>query len=247
MRPDAWTRDQIIDAIKLYCVTPFGRLHSGNQEIIALAKRLGRTPSALALKLVNFAALDTSRPQKGMSNYSKLDAAVWAEVFGNPDAYLPSADAHSPFVVAADGDVEDFIRRPEGRDVPVQSTARSGQQFFRSMIMTSYGSQCAMTDIDTPDLLVASHILPWAEEKAERTNPRNGLLLNRLHDRAFEGGHIVLDDELRVIFSPTMSRVTRDKLERTARSHLRLPERFAPDPAFLKRHRDYWSARWMSG
>jgi putative restriction endonuclease len=244
LRSDGWTREQIIEAIKLYCVTPFGRLHSRNREIVALAERLGRTPSALALKLTNFAALDTSKSQKGMSNYSKLDAAVWAEVFGNPDAFLPLPVAPTPQVLAADGEREEFVSRPEGRDVPVQSTSRSGQQFFRSMIMTSYGSQCAITDIDTPDLLIASHILPWADERAERTNPRNGILLNRLHDRAFEIGHIVVDDNLSVIFSPKLSGLTRDKLESTARSHLRLPERFTPDPSFLKRHRDYWMERW---
>ena len=244
MRSDGWTREQIIEAIKLYCVTPFGRLHSKNREIVALAAQLGRTPSALALKLTNFAALDTSKTQKGMSNYSKLDATVWAEVFGNPDAFLPLPDDPTPQLVAADGEREEFISRPEGRDVAIQTTARSGQQFFRSMIMTSFGGQCAMTDIDAPDLLIASHILPWADEKAERTNPRNGLLLNRLHDRAFEAGHIVLDDGLRVTFSPKLSSVTRDKLEKSARSHLRLPDRFTPDPSFLKRHRDYWTERW---
>lgn len=233
-----------MEAIKLYCVTPFGRLHSTNPDIVALAARLGRTPSALALKLTNFAALDTSRPQKGMSNYSKLDAAVWTEIFGNTDAFFPLPESHSPQLFAADGEAEAYVQRPEGRDVPVQSKARSGQQFFRSMIMTSYGSRCAMTDIDTPDLLIASHILPWAEEKAERTNPRNGLLLNRLHDRAFESGHIVLDEQLRVMFSPKLSGVTRDKLEGAARPHLRLPDRFTPDPSFLKRHRDYWTERW---
>lgn len=243
MRSDGWTREQIIEAIKLYCVTPFGRLHSRNPEIVALAERLGRTPNALALKLVNFAALDASKTQKGMSNYSKLDAAVWAEVFGNPDAFLPLPEGQSP-LLAADGEAAEFAIRPEGRDIDILSTARSGQQFFRSMIMTSYGSQCALTDIDAPELLVASHILPWAEEKAERTNPRNGLLLNRLHDRAFETGHIVIDDSLRVVFSPKLSSLTREKLERSARAQLRLPDRFAPNPAFLKRHRDYWTERW---
>jgi len=244
VRTDGWTREQIIEAIKLYCVTPFGRLHSKNRDIIALAERLGRTPSALALKLTNFAALDTSKAQKGMSNHSKLDAAVWVEVFGNPDAFLPLPESFTPQVFAADGEAAEFVMRPEGRDIAVQSTARSGQQFFRSMIMTSYGSRCAMTDIDAPELLIASHILPWAEEKAERTNPRNGLLLNRLHDRAFECGHIVLSDELRVGYSPKISSVTRDKLEQAARPHLRLPERFAPDPAFLRRHRAFWMERW---
>jgi len=32
----------------------------------------------------------------------------------------------------------------------------------------------------------ASHIVPWAEDERNRLNPRNGLCLNALHDRAFD-------------------------------------------------------------
>lgn len=243
MKWDGWTREQLIEAIKLYCVTPFGRLHKGNPDIVTLAARLGRTPSALAYKLTNFAALDTSIPQKGMSNYSKLDAAVWQDFFRDPAEFLAAAEA--PIRHLHD-EAAEYHMQPEGRDVAVQSFARRGQDFFRAMVLASYGNRCALSGIDAPDLLVASHILPWADTPAERTNPRNGLLLNRLHDRAFENGHLVIENDLRVTFSPRLSPVTREKLERTARTHLRLPDRFAPDPAFLQQHREIWMARWGS-
>ncbi|WP_211238039.1 hypothetical protein [Derxia gummosa] len=48
-----WTRDQLKLAFHLYCQLPFGRLHARNPEVMALARLLGRTPSALAMKLVN--------------------------------------------------------------------------------------------------------------------------------------------------------------------------------------------------
>ena len=37
---------------------PFGKMHSRNPEIIRYAKLIGRTPSALAMKLTNLASLD---------------------------------------------------------------------------------------------------------------------------------------------------------------------------------------------
>ncbi|MCG3171790.1 MAG: hypothetical protein CALGDGBN_03488 [Pseudomonadales bacterium] len=52
-----WSREQLKLAFHLYCQLPFGRLHSGNPEIIELAAVIGRTPGALAMKLVNFASL----------------------------------------------------------------------------------------------------------------------------------------------------------------------------------------------
>lgn len=50
-----WTRDELLIAFNLYCRTPFGRLHRGNPDIIAMAELLGRTPSSVSMKLCNFA------------------------------------------------------------------------------------------------------------------------------------------------------------------------------------------------
>lgn len=71
-----WTREELLFAINLYCKLPFGKLHSKNPEIIKLANLIGRTPGAVAYKLVNFASLDPSlqrRGIKGASHASKLD------------------------------------------------------------------------------------------------------------------------------------------------------------------------------
>ncbi len=50
--------------------------------------------------------------------------------------------------------------------------------------------------------LTASHIKPWsAATPSERLMSSNGLLLNALHDRAFDRGLITLDDRYRVVVS----------------------------------------------
>ena len=80
MKSKLWTREELIVAINLYCKLPFGRLHKGNPEVIKLANLLGRTPSSVAWKLVNFASFDPSlkaRGIKGASNVSNLDRQIW--------------------------------------------------------------------------------------------------------------------------------------------------------------------------
>lgn len=83
-----WTREQLLIAINLYCQLPFGKFHQGNPLIIATAAKIGRTPSALAMKLSNLASLDpdiTGSGRKGLAGASQLDRAIWAEFSANPD------------------------------------------------------------------------------------------------------------------------------------------------------------------
>lgn len=53
-----WNRDQLKLAYYLYCQLPFGKFHHRNPEVMKLATLIGRTPSAVAMKLSNFASLD---------------------------------------------------------------------------------------------------------------------------------------------------------------------------------------------
>ena len=53
-----WTRAQTLAALHVYLQLPFGQLHQRNPKLIALAHWIGRTPGAIALKLVNLASLD---------------------------------------------------------------------------------------------------------------------------------------------------------------------------------------------
>jgi putative restriction endonuclease len=53
-----WDRHDLIIAFNLYCRMPFGKIHSRNPLIIQVAEGLKRTPSALAMKMCNFASLD---------------------------------------------------------------------------------------------------------------------------------------------------------------------------------------------
>jgi predicted restriction endonuclease len=111
---------------------------------------------------------------------------------------------------------------------------RVNQRFFRAAALAAYGGRCCITNLGVQDLLIASHIVPWAEDTANRVNPRNGLCLNALHDCAFDRGFITLKRKLRVEESPLLRAapiepVTKRLLLDYEGAPMKLPERFLPD------------------
>ena len=80
MTSSRWTIDQLKLAFHLYCLLPFGQLHRRNAEVVELAGLIGRTPSAVAMKLCNFASLDpaiVASGRKGLEGASRLDRQIW--------------------------------------------------------------------------------------------------------------------------------------------------------------------------
>ncbi len=69
--------------------------------------------------------------------------------------------------------------------------ARVGQGEFRTNLMKRWNYRCALTGLQNPDLLVASHIVPWSlSNNHERLDTDNGLLLATHIDRLFDRGLI---------------------------------------------------------
>lgn len=244
-----WTREQLTLAFYLYCQLPFGKLHSKNPDIIALAARIGRTASAVAMKLSNFASLDptiTGSGRRGLEGASQLDREVWDEF--NADWERLAVEGAVPMREEAaisrheGGDEangkDDFTG--ETRSAVVEQRVKQG--FFRRAVLSSYRGRCCMSGVDVPTLLVASHIVPWSKDTRNRLNPRNGLCLSVLHDRAFDQGLITLTNDLRILVSRPLresaNELTRGVFAVMHHREIERPERFAPDHAFLDWHRD---------
>ena len=227
-----WSEDEVRKALALYLRTTFGRLHNRNPDIIALAESIGRTASSVALKLVNLASLDDSVPAKGMANASATDRQVWQAFLINPESLNRTNEYRIP--------EPDFGQFAEGTgiDQPYQSSRRIGQDLFRDAILTSYQGRCAVTGIDDSRLLNASHIVGWSADLRHRMNLRNGICLGALHDRAFDRHLIAFDTDRRLLIRKDVSEIARASLLRGAATHLRLPERFLPDPELLARHKE---------
>lgn len=243
-RSDGWTRDQLLIALRLYMRLPFGRLHKSNPEIIAVAAHIGRTPSALAMKACNFANLDPNLEQKGLSGGSRADAAIWDEFHANPTGLALEAEEAAARFQATDEDAEPipFVMPsgPTERESIVR--VRRVQSFFRAAVLTSYDGRCAISGVAGPEMVIASHIVPWSESEKRRADPTNGLCLNALFDRAFDGLLISVDEAGKVLVSPRLRERVHgaplgcDLIAAEGRRLIR-PSRFAPDPSALAEHR----------
>lgn len=255
-----WTRDHFLMALNLYCKLPFGKLHKGNPQIIEMATRLGRTPSSLAMKLCNFAALDPvlqARGIRGLQGATKLDREMWTEFHSNIRELAPLSEdlVHDLFTKDENREV-DFLERDRVRLEPARFTiptgptvkeaivkVRRGQQFFRQTVLNAYGVRCCITGINVPRLLVASHIKPWCDFPEERLNPRNGLCLSTLHDAAFDAGLITLDKNRKLVVSQKLKAyLPEPSLEQNFAAYeggvIRTPDKLAePDDEFLAFHR----------
>lgn len=74
--------------------------------------------------------------------------------------------------------------------------ARVGQGPFRRDLLDLWGGKCCATGLDILDLLVASHIHPWAAASdVEKLDKFNGLLLAPAFDAAFDKGLISLAND----------------------------------------------------
>jgi putative restriction endonuclease len=240
-----WTREELIVAFNLYCKIPFGRIHIRNPLIIELARAIGRTPSALSWKLANFARLDPALKKRnisGATHGAQAEVDIWNEFNNNwerltfeSERLLENMTGRAPDVAE---ETQDF---PEGRTREALLRTRINQGFFRAAVLAAYGAQCCITGLSIPQLLNASHIVPWAVDVKNRTNPRNGLCLNAIHDRAFDCGLLTVTPDLKVRLSPKAKGTTADTavqefLWRFENAAVSRPRRFAPDEqVFLSR------------
>lgn len=161
-------------------------------------------------------------------------------------SYLVEAERAFEAVVArARVSVAPVFKIPEGpTEVVATVRVRRMQRFFRTAVLVSYESRCAISRLAIPDLLVASHIIPWSANESRRADPHNGICLNALYDRAFDCGLLTFDDDLCVMISPQLRTASPPPFQvqtllNIEGQKLTLPERFAPDPVAIAYHRTH--------
>lgn len=96
---------------------------------------------------------------------------------------------------------------PRTTEVDRLVVQRVGQDLFRAALIEYWGGRCPLTGITDPELLRASHIIPWAECESDalRLDVHNGLLLSALWDAAFDAGLISFADDGTVLRSPNLT------------------------------------------
>jgi predicted restriction endonuclease len=259
-RAEKWSRSELIMAFNLYCRIPFGRIHKSNPVIIDLARKISRTPSAVAMKMVNFASLDPMHQQrnvKGLQHGSKQDKAIWDEFH----EHWEELAFESQQAISKISDIEEKLEREQfsfDPNIPTEAQrsvrVRLIQSFFRDTVLSSYNYSCAICRLNLRVLLNASHIIPWSADKSRRADPKNGLSLCVLHDRAFDRGLITVAEDFKVEVSEEVKIPRAPKLHRIGLLEIEgkkicLPDRFGPDPIAMAYHRNniFLSRRSMNG
>ncbi|TSD64561.1 HNH endonuclease [Inquilinus sp. KBS0705] len=250
-----WTKEQLILAINLYSKIRFGQMHASNKDVQELAAIIDRTPAAVARKLGNFASFDPNlqaRGVKGLENVSKLDRQVWQEYMNNWDELFIEgetllAQKKATTIEALNPLEEEEWQPAEGREARRSVLVRLNQTAFRKMVLSNFDNKCSITGIDQTSLLVASHILPWSKDEGNRLNPKNGLALNALHDKAFDRGLITITEDFKIKVSPvflksnTIESIKENFVNYDGKLMI-APKKFFPDIEFLKIHNESFKA-----
>lgn len=246
----AWTRYQLLVAFGLYIRLPHRRFRETDPDIIRFSETIGRSPASLKMKLWNIASIDPaikSAGRRSLLNASASDRAMWNEMQEDWERFAVQCEQALAGFPSATGPLFDLpesgIPRRLGMERLIETTARVGQSFFRSAIMSAYEGACCITGLSVPGLLVASHIVPWSVDERNRVNPRNGLLLSALHDKAFDGGLLTIDDEFIVRISSSSiagnDKFFADTIRIYEGKTINLPEKFEPEREFLCWHREH--------
>jgi len=199
------------------------------------------------MKLVNFASVDPvhrDRQVAGLRNASRQDRAIWEEFEQAPNKIAEESEVVFERLLThvqplrdeelnlPPGDTEKYVSRP----------MRLVQNFFRRAVLASYSHKCSICSLAVPNLLNASHIVPWRVSIELRADPRNGICMCVLHDRAFDCGLITLDSRYCVLVSRKLGDWAAVPLQNIAFHEVEghkidLPQRFMPSTEALHYHR----------
>ena len=242
-----WTREETIIAFNVYCKIPFKESSKSHPMIIKYANIIGRTPSALNMKVGNIGRLDPKLKEKGivgLSHGSKMEQLVWDEFYANPEklAYesecLIAKYAHDSVEHSAEIDLSDL---PEGKDRMTMVKQRVNQSFFRTTVLSPYNNTCCISGIRNPQLVEACHISDWKDDVKNRTNPHNGLCLNPFFHKAYDKYLISVNPDYTIEISEGLIDSIMDDTSRSYflsinKRSIFLPEKFTPDRDLLQTH-----------
>lgn len=251
MERKLWTKEELILTFNLYLKLPFGRINTTTPEVIELARLTGRSVNSISIRLSNFASCDPyhqKRGVKGMVGGLKQCQPIWDEFIGNREELIFEserilAEKQSQTIEIKFNDLLFDISNLKGETKLREVKTRVNQHVFRNIVIVNYSSKCAISGIDIPSLLFASHIIPWAVNEKERLNPENGICLSALYDKAFDKGLIGIDTNYEVILSSDLKKnKSKDYFIKyfahIDKEKIHMPEKFMPNPEFLQWHLD---------
>jgi hypothetical protein len=160
-RIDVWTHEEMILVLNLYLKLPFGKMDRRNPDVIHLAYIIGRTPNAVALRLVNYASYDPQLQQRGISGMAhggKKCGEYWHKFINDRERLLFESER---ILAQREGTTIEKKFEQDMRDIPqgiIGETkervvkTRVNQNVFRQIVLANYDGKCALTGIDLSEL-----------------------------------------------------------------------------------------------
>lgn len=201
------------------------------------------------MRLNNFASVDPYHQQRGIGGLpggKKQVELIWKEFINNKEELLFESERILAVKehISLEAKFSETLKGTEhlkGKYKLREVKTRVNQNVFRHIVIANYSGKCAITGIDIPDLLLASHIIPWSKNEEERLNPENGICLSPLYDRAFDKGYIGINEKFEILLSSELKDKNKEgyhtkHFASLSGAKIILPKKYYPKKEFLQFH-----------
>ena len=192
---NAWSREDIIIAYALYCVTPLGKINPSNKVIQQVAEIIPHSVASIVMRMRNFRYIDP-KVSSGLKNVAKADRMIYEEFKHDWGSLSLEAETLTGLAI--------FDSSPLQGAKPLSSLTNHGKvsrerHFFKQAVLAAYDDRCFISGCALPQMLVASHIKPYSQcrSEADRVSPDNGICLNTFYDKAFDRGLITITPSMK--------------------------------------------------
>lgn len=234
---NAWSREDIIIAYALYCVTPLKQIRPDNKTIQQVSEIIPHSVASLVMRMQNFQNLDP-KAGKGLGHVAAKDKLIYEEFKHDWGALSIEAENLTGLAL--------FDASPLHGAKPLSSLTNHSKvsrerHFFKRAVLSAYDGRCYISGCTLPQMLTASHIKPYSKcrDEADRVNPENGICLNTFYDKAFDAGLITITPNMKVYVSPVVKASSDDEFTRFWL--LNLEGRVLPPPPDLRRVKPFWN------
>ena len=199
------------------------------------------------MKICNIGRLDPDLQRQGitgLTNGATMEKTVWNEFYGNPERH--AYESEKLIAEFSEKKIEDTAEislddLPQGTERETIIRQRVNQSFFRAAVISAYNSKCCISGVALADLVEACHIVDWADNEINRTNPRNGLCLNPFFHKAYDKFLISITPDYDIVVSEKLlqsieDEVSLDYIKQLIGTKINRPDRFLPQRELLDIH-----------
>lgn len=236
-----WSREDIIIAYALYCITPLNQIRPSNKVIQQVASIIPHSVPSIVMRMHNFQHLDP-KGGEGLSHVAKKDIPIYEEFKHDWGALSIEAETLTGLALF---DSTPFHGAKPLSDLTDHRRVTRERLFFKKAVLSAYDGRCYISGCALPQMLVASHIKPFSKcrSEADRMSPDNGICLNTFYDKAFDSGLITITPLMKVHVSPVVRNAVHDDFTRLWLLELEgrvlpPPPRFSPRRELLEYHND---------